>query len=91
MRRPSPKPVPSPIPLQAAPRAGVLLPRPLAGAYDYKLPVGVNAPRGTLVTAPLGNTQMLGVVWGPAAHVASARYEVFARQRRLQREDWMEF
>jgi primosomal protein N' (replication factor Y) len=46
-----------------APRAGVLLPRPLAGAYDYKLPPGVNAPRGTLVTAPLGGSEMLGVVW----------------------------
>src|SRR6201986_540741 len=66
MRRPAPKPVPSQTPLQIAPRAGVLLPRPLAGAYDYKLPMGVNAPRGTSVTAPLGNTEMLGVVWGPA-------------------------
>jgi primosomal protein N' (replication factor Y) len=44
----------------------VLLPRPLAGAYDYKLPFGVNAPRGTLVTAPLGSSELLGVVWGPA-------------------------
>jgi primosomal protein N' (replication factor Y) len=47
-------------------RAGVLLPLPLAGAYDYKLPPGVNAPRGTLVSAPLGNRESLGVVWGPA-------------------------
>ena len=46
--------------------AGVLLPLPLAGAYDYKLPRGVNAPRGTLVAAPLGNRESLGVVWGPA-------------------------
>src|SRR5450432_3804164 len=66
MRRPAPKPVPDPAPQQIAPRAGVLLPRPLAGAYDYKLPPGVIAPRGTLVTAPLGSTEMLGVVWGPA-------------------------
>ena len=43
---------------------GVLLPLPLAGAYDYKLPPGVNAPRGTLVAAPLGNREVLGVVWG---------------------------
>jgi primosomal protein N' (replication factor Y) len=47
-------------------RAGVLLPLPLAGAYDYKLPRGVNAPRGTVVAAPLGNREMLGVVWGAA-------------------------
>src|SRR5258708_14768484 len=46
--------------------AGILLPLPLAGAYDYKLPRGVNAPRGTLVAAPLGNRESLGVVWGPA-------------------------
>src|SRR5476651_2891622 len=47
-------------------RAGILLPLPLAGAYDYKLPVGVNAPRGALVSAPLGNRETLGVVWGAA-------------------------
>src|ERR1700742_1694886 len=47
-------------------RAGVLLPLPLAGAYDYKLPRGANAPRGTVVAAPLGNRESLGVVWGPA-------------------------
>jgi primosomal protein N' (replication factor Y) len=45
---------------------GVLLPLPLAGAYDYKLPSGCNAPRGTLVAAPLGNREVLGVVWGAA-------------------------
>ena len=43
---------------------GVLLPLPLAGAYDYKLPPGVDAPRGTLVAAPLGNREVLGAVWG---------------------------
>ncbi len=52
--------------LAAVERAGVLLPLPLAGPYDYKLPRGVNAPRGTLVAAPLGNREMLGVVWGAA-------------------------
>src|SRR6185503_4439525 len=41
-------------------------PLPLAGAYDYKLPREGNAPRGTLVAAPLGNREMLGVVWGAA-------------------------
>ena len=45
---------------------GVLLPLPLAGAYDYKLPPGVNVPRGTVVAAPLGNREVLGVVWGKA-------------------------
>jgi len=45
---------------------GVLLPLPLAGAYDYKLPSGVNAARGALVSAPLGNREVLGAVWGKA-------------------------
>ncbi len=52
--------------LQAQERAGILLPLPLAGAYDYKLPRGVLAQRGTVVAAPLGNRETLGVVWGPA-------------------------
>ncbi|HEX4273423.1 MAG TPA: primosomal protein N', partial [Rhizomicrobium sp.] len=43
-----------------------MLPVPLAGAYDYKLPHGVAAVRGTLVAAQLGNREMLGVVWGAA-------------------------
>jgi primosomal protein N' (replication factor Y) len=46
--------------------AGVLLPLPLAGAYDYKLPPGVNAGRGAVVAAPLGNREVMGVVWGAA-------------------------
>jgi primosomal protein N' (replication factor Y) len=48
------------------PVVGVLLPLPLAGAYDYKLPAGPNAGRGALVAAPLGNRELLGVVWGAA-------------------------
>jgi primosomal protein N' (replication factor Y) (superfamily II helicase) len=52
--------------IAAKPVAGVLLPLPLAGAYDYKLPAGGNAARGALVSAPLGNREVLGVVWGAA-------------------------
>ncbi|MBV9903167.1 MAG: primosomal protein N', partial [Alphaproteobacteria bacterium] len=52
--------------LEPAPRAGVLLPLALAGAYDYKLPKGVNASRGLLVSTPLGPRDYLGVVWGAA-------------------------
>src|ERR1700761_2495747 len=44
----------------------VVLPLPLAGAYDYKLPAGYNAARGAVVSAPLGNREVLGVVWGTA-------------------------
>jgi primosomal protein N' (replication factor Y) (superfamily II helicase) len=45
-------------------RAGVLLPLPLAGAYDYKLAVPFR--RGLIVAAPLGPRVSIGVVWGPA-------------------------
>ncbi len=48
------------------PRAGVLLPLPLRGAYDYKLPKGTEVARGLLVVAPLGSRETLGVVWGEA-------------------------
>jgi primosomal protein N' (replication factor Y) len=58
-------PAPPPELLQK-PVVGVLLPLPLAGAYDYKLPAGGNAARGALVSAPLGNREVLGVVWGAA-------------------------
>jgi primosomal protein N' (replication factor Y) (superfamily II helicase) len=47
-------------------RAGVLLPLPLEGAYDYKLARGVPATRGLVVAAPLGPRESLGVVWGKA-------------------------
>ena len=46
-------------------RAGVLLPLPLP-PYDYKLPSGVAATRGLVVSAPLGPRESLGVVWGKA-------------------------
>ncbi|HWC62010.1 MAG TPA: primosomal protein N', partial [Rhizomicrobium sp.] len=46
--------------------AGVLLPLPLTGPYDYKLPRGVNAVRGSVVSAPIGNRETLAAVWGKA-------------------------
>src|ERR1044071_1594339 len=58
-------PTPPPELLQKA-VVGVLLPLPLAGAYDYKLPSGVTAARGALFSAPLGNREVLGAVWGKA-------------------------
>ena len=45
-------------------RAGVLLPLPLGGIYDYRL--DSQLPRGTVVAAPLGSRTMLGVVWSEA-------------------------
>ncbi len=65
MKHPAVRPVDELL-LQPAPRAGVLLPLPLSGAYDYKLPKGTNVLRGLLVTAPLGPREQLGVVWGDA-------------------------
>src|SRR4051812_43655443 len=61
--RPRLNPAPAPEILQK-PVVGVLLPLPLAGAYDYKLPPGSNAARGAIVAAPLGSREVLGVVWG---------------------------
>jgi primosomal protein N' (replication factor Y) len=45
-------------------RAGVLLPLPLGGIYDYRL--DEHLPRGAVVAAPLGPRTLLGVVWGDA-------------------------
>jgi primosomal protein N' (replication factor Y) len=42
-------------------RTGVLLPLPLKGPYDYRLLKPL--PRGSLVVAPLGPREALGVVW----------------------------
>src|SRR5665213_131095 len=46
--------------------AAVLLPLPLRGPYDYKLPRGVEVARGLVVAAPLGSRESLGVVWSAA-------------------------
>ncbi|HCZ48781.1 MAG TPA: primosomal protein N' [Gammaproteobacteria bacterium] len=52
----------------------VLLPLPLAGAYDYTLPEAMEAAPGDFVRVPLGRRQVMGVVWGPGSgQVASAR------------------
>jgi len=53
-----------------ADRAAVLLPLPLAGAYDYR----VSGQRGLIVRAPLGRREVLGAVWGPGeAELAEAK------------------
>ena len=45
---------------------GVLLPLPLAGAYDYALPDGLDLPDGSFVRVPLGRREVIGVIWGAA-------------------------
>ena len=50
------------VPLQ---RARVLLPLPLAGAYDYRVPPSLDIQPGDFVTVPLNQRLMTGVVWDP--------------------------
>jgi primosomal protein N' (replication factor Y) len=60
--------------MNASQRAGVLLPLPLSGPYDYLLPHGVELPRGSLVFAPLGPREYIGAVWcAPDGSVADAK------------------
>src|SRR5476649_194183 len=42
----------------------VLLPLPLADAYDYSVPEGLEVAPGAFVIVPLGKRETLGVVWG---------------------------
>ncbi|MBM3556236.1 MAG: primosomal protein N', partial [Alphaproteobacteria bacterium] len=43
----------------------VLLPLPLAGAYDYAVPAGLDLAPGDVVRVPLGKRSEIGIVWGP--------------------------
>ncbi|MEQ8508209.1 MAG: primosomal protein N' [Rhodospirillaceae bacterium] len=45
----------------------VLLPLPVEGAYDYRVPEGLTLTAGDLVEVPLGRRFDTGVVWGPGA------------------------
>lgn len=45
----------------------VLLPLPLTGAYDYRVPAGLELARGDFVSVPLGRRQLAGVIWGTSA------------------------
>src|SRR3712207_1064493 len=51
------------------PRVQVLLPLPLAGAYDYRVPSNVTPAPGDFVYVPLNQQEMIGVVWDEE-HVA---------------------
>jgi len=44
-------------------RVKVLLPLPLAGPYDYRIPSDARPARGSFVVVPLGQTERIGVVW----------------------------
>ena len=45
------------------PRRRVLLPLPLADAYDYRVPPALDTPPGSFVSVPLGGREVTGVVW----------------------------
>ena len=49
----------------AGTRIAVLLPLPLGGAYDYRIPQGLTVNTGDFVQVPLGVRRAIGVVWGP--------------------------
>ena len=44
-------------------RAAVLLPLPLAGAYDYRFAEEMALEPGSVVSVPLGQRQVVGAVW----------------------------
>ena len=60
------------LPEGVRPRRRVLLPLPLAGAYDYRVPEGMEpVPEpGAFVQVPLGGRETLGVVWDGEADPA---------------------
>jgi primosomal protein N' (replication factor Y) len=45
-------------------RISVLLPLPLSGAFDYRVPDHLAVELGDIVTVPLGKRDVKGVVWG---------------------------
>ncbi|HEV2675752.1 MAG TPA: primosomal protein N' [Aliidongia sp.] len=62
-------------------RVAVLLPLPLAGAYDYRAPEGPVPPAGSFVTVPLGQRMIVGVLWdhsGSSADLAEQRLKPVA-------------
>ncbi|HEY1934891.1 MAG TPA: primosomal protein N' [Acetobacteraceae bacterium] len=46
-------------------RVPVLLPYPLPGPFDYRVPAELDAQPGDVVLAPLNSREELGVVWDP--------------------------
>ena len=66
---------------RASQRVGVLLPLPLAGVFDYRVPAGQGLAPGDFVLVPLGRRRVAGVVWGAAVgDVAEDRLkEVYRR------------
>jgi len=53
--------------LRQGARVAVLLPLPLAGAYHYLAPAGLELAPGDVVRVPLGRREVAGVVWEAGA------------------------
>jgi len=62
-------------------RVRVLLPLPLAEAYDYKAPDELGLGHGDYVEVPFGPRRLFGVVWGEGGgEVAEAKLKPVARR-----------
>lgn len=60
-------------------RVSVLLPLPLANAYDYRVTDEMHVDIGDFVRVPLGRRRLAGVVWGPdRATIADAKLKPIA-------------
>jgi len=60
---------------EAAERISILLPLPLAGAYDYALPEEMRVAPGDFVVVPLGARLVIGVAWDNSlAHTAAVHF-----------------
>ena len=55
----------------SARRVKVLLPLPLAGAYDYRLADDLEAGLGSFVRVPLANREMVGVLWAEDSEIVA--------------------
>jgi primosomal protein N' (replication factor Y) (superfamily II helicase) len=65
----------------ATKRVSVLLPLPLAGAYDYAVPDGLDLAPGDFVAVPLGARKLAGVVWGEGSgEIAPAKLKPIAER-----------
>ena len=61
-------------------RVALLLPLPLAGPYEYRVPPDVAAAAGDFVEAPLGGRRLAAVVWGAGSgEVEEAKLKPFGR------------
>src|SRR5688572_20923548 len=60
-------------------RLRVLLPLPLAGAYDYRADPELGLKPGDFVDVPLGRRRAVGVVWDPEKEIGEAVAEAKLR------------